>query len=73
MEVIAYGKTVVVRKQAKGVLSFGGDVIVEVDRKPVRSVDDYKKAIAGARKGRGVLFLVRRGESTIFLALKPQR
>ena len=50
-----------------------GDVIVEVDRKPVRSVDDYKKAIAGARKGRGVLFLVRRGESTIFLALKPQR
>jgi hypothetical protein len=29
MEVIAYGKTVIVRKQAKGVLSFGGDVIVE--------------------------------------------
>ena len=50
-----------------------GDIIVEVDRKPVRSVDDYKKAIAGARKGRGVLFLVRRGESTLFLALKPQR
>jgi hypothetical protein len=29
MEVIAYGKTIIVRKQAKGVLSFGGDVIVE--------------------------------------------
>ena len=29
MEVIAYGKTVVVRRQAKGVLSFGGDVVVE--------------------------------------------
>jgi serine protease Do len=50
-----------------------GDIIVEVDRKPVRTVDDYKKSIAGARKGRGVLFLVRRGESTLFLALKPQR
>jgi serine protease Do len=50
-----------------------GDIIVEVDRKAVRSVDDYKKAVAGARKGRGVLFLVRRGESTLFLALKPQR
>lgn len=50
-----------------------GDIIVEVDRKQVRSVDDYKKAIAGTRKGRGVLFLVRRGESTLFLALKPQR
>jgi serine protease Do len=50
-----------------------GDVIVEVDRKPVRGVEDYRKAIAGSRKGRGVLFLVRRGESTLFLALKPQR
>ncbi len=50
-----------------------GDVIVEIDRKPVRSVEEYKKAIGGIRKGRGVLFLVRRGESTIFLALKPQR
>jgi serine protease Do len=50
-----------------------GDVIVEVDRKPVRGVEDYRKAIGGSRKGRGILFLVRRGESTLFLALKPQR
>ncbi|MGH7930754.1 MAG: PDZ domain-containing protein, partial [Candidatus Binatia bacterium] len=50
-----------------------GDVIVEVDRKPVRGVEDYRKAIGGSRKGRGLLFLVRRGESTLFLALKPQR
>lgn len=50
-----------------------GDIIVEVDRKAVRSLEDYKKAVAGVRKGRGVLFLVRRGESTLFLALKPQR
>jgi hypothetical protein len=39
----------------------------------VRGVEDYRKAISGSRKGRGVLFLVRRGESTLFLALKPQR
>jgi serine protease Do len=50
-----------------------GDVIVEVDRRTVRNLDEYKKAIAGIAKGRGVLFLVRRGESTLFLALKPQR
>ncbi|HYA27626.1 MAG TPA: PDZ domain-containing protein, partial [Acidobacteriota bacterium] len=50
-----------------------GDVIMEVDRRAVRNLDDYKKAIAGVRKGRGLLFLVRRGESTLFLALKPQR
>jgi serine protease Do len=50
-----------------------GDVILEVDRKPVRGLEDYRKAISGSRKGRGVLFLVRRGENTLFLALKPQR
>jgi serine protease Do len=49
-----------------------GDVILEIDRKPIRSLDEYKKAVAGTRKGKGVLFLVRRGESTLFLALKPQ-
>jgi serine protease Do len=50
-----------------------GDVIVQIDRKPVRSVDEYKKSIAGIRKGKGILFLVKRGDSTLFLALKPQR
>jgi serine protease Do len=50
-----------------------GDIILEVDRKTVRNLDEYKKAIAGSRKGRGVLFLVRRGDNTLFLALKPQR
>jgi len=43
-------------------------VIVEVDRKPIRSIDEYKKAVAGIRKGKGVLLLVRRGESTLFLS-----
>jgi serine protease Do len=49
-----------------------GDVILEVDRKPIRNIDEYKKSLAGVRKGKGVLLLVRRGESTLFLALKPQ-
>jgi serine protease Do len=50
-----------------------GDVILEVDRKPVRNLADYRKAIEGAPKGKGLLFLVRRGDTTLFLALKPQR
>jgi serine protease Do len=50
-----------------------GDVILEIDRKPIRNIDEYKKTVAAIRKGKGVLFLVRRGESTLFLALKPQR
>jgi serine protease Do len=49
-----------------------GDVILQIDRKPIRSVDEYRKSVAGIRKGKGVLFLVKRGESTLFLALKPQ-
>ena len=50
-----------------------GDIILEVDRKPVRKLPDYRKALAETKKGKGVLFLVRRGESTLFLALKPSR
>jgi serine protease Do len=50
-----------------------GDIIMEIDRKTIRTVDDYRKAVAAVKKGRGILFLVRRGEGTLFLALKPQR
>jgi serine protease Do len=49
------------------------DVILEIDRKPIRGLKDYRKAVSRIEKGRGVLFLVRRGETTLFLALKnPQ-
>jgi serine protease Do len=50
-----------------------GDLILEVDRKPVKKVADYRKAVGEVKKGKGVLFLVRRGDSTLFLALKPSR
>jgi serine protease Do len=50
-----------------------GDIILEIDRKPVRKLADYRKVIGETKKGRGILFLVRRGESTLFLALKPSR
>lgn len=50
-----------------------GDVILEIDRKPVRKLADYRKAVGETKKGKGILFLVRRGESTLFLALKPPR
>ena len=50
-----------------------GDVLMEIDRRPIRNLDEYRKSVAAIKKGKGVLFLVRRGESTLFLALKPQR
>ncbi len=49
-----------------------GDVILEVNRAPVKDAAAYSKALRGAGKGKSVLFLVRRGDNTIFLAVKPQ-
>jgi serine protease Do len=49
-----------------------GDVIAEVNRQPVSDVESYKKALTDAEGGKSVLLLVRRGENTVFLALKPQ-
>jgi serine protease Do len=48
-----------------------GDVILEVNRKPVKDVDGYKKLLRAGGKGKSALFLVRRGDNTIFLAVKP--
>jgi serine protease Do len=46
-----------------------GDVILEVNREQVKDLPSYRKALK-ASKGKSVLFLVRRGDNTIFLALK---
>ncbi len=48
-----------------------GDVILEVNRQAVGDVDDYKAALKKIETGKNVLLLVRRGDNTIFLALKP--
>ncbi|MCU1279197.1 MAG: protease Do, partial [bacterium] len=45
-----------------------GDVITEVDRKPVQSADDAVKTLASARSG-GHLVRVRRGEGALFVVL----
>jgi serine protease Do len=47
-----------------------GDIILEVNRAPVGDVGAYRDAMRSASKEKSVLFLVRRGDNTIFLALK---
>ena len=47
-----------------------GDVVVEINRQAVKSLADYNREIARSEKGKSVLFLVRRGQSSLFLALK---
>ncbi len=54
-------------------LGFGrGDVITEINREPITSLDDYKKAVAKLKPGQNVVFKVlRRGDNehtlTVFL------
>ncbi|MDE1044741.1 MAG: DegQ family serine endoprotease [Nitrospinaceae bacterium] len=47
-----------------------GDVISEMNRAPVKNVADYQNLLASVQKGSSVLFLVKRGGSTIYIAVK---
>jgi serine protease Do len=47
-----------------------GDVIIEINRSPVRTVSDYNDALARTGKGKSLLFLVTRGPESWFLAMK---
>jgi serine protease Do len=47
-----------------------GDLITQVNRRPVKNLADYNREIAATEKGKSVLFLVRRGQNSLFLALK---
>jgi serine protease Do len=48
------------------------DVILEVNRSPVKDVISYQQALKAGGKGSIVLLLVKRGDSTLYFALKPE-
>jgi serine protease Do len=48
-----------------------GDVILEVDRRPVRSVEEAVKALTRERQG-GHILLVQKGDQTFFVLLQPK-
>jgi len=49
-----------------------GDVILKIGRKPIRDLTDFRNAVAKAKKNKTVLFLVKRGEGKLFLAMKTR-
>ena len=49
-----------------------GDVIRELNRKPVRSVEDYERLVRGLSSKQRVLLLIMRGRATVFLSIKPE-
>ncbi|MBW2096447.1 MAG: PDZ domain-containing protein [Deltaproteobacteria bacterium] len=47
-----------------------GDIIKEVDRREIKDLGDYNRAIQQSTKSGGVLLLIKRGEGTLFVVLK---
>jgi len=47
-----------------------GDVIKEVDRKPIKGMKDYEKAISATKTKDVALMLILRGNSTVYVVLK---
>ena len=47
-----------------------GDVISEMNRSIVKDMRDYQNLLDSVKKGSSVLFLIKRGGSTIYIAVK---
>ena len=50
-----------------------GDVIKEVDKKPVKDMEDFKQKIESAKDQGTILLLIQRGENSLFAALTPAK
>jgi serine protease Do len=48
------------------------DIIIEVNRAAVKNVDAYQSALKASAKGKSVLLLIRRGDSTVYVPIKPE-
>jgi serine protease Do len=46
-----------------------GDVIREVNRKPVKDVEDFSQMVAQAKNQDTILLLIQRGENSLFAAI----
>jgi serine protease Do len=49
-----------------------GDVIQEIDRKPVKNVDELARGIEEAKDANNILLLVRRGQNNLYAAVTPK-
>ncbi len=50
-----------------------GDVIQQVNKMPVKNVEDFKHKIETAKAQESILLLIQRGENTLFAALTPAK
>ena len=49
-----------------------GDVIQEVNRKPVKDVEDFSQKIEKAKDQDNILLFIQRGQNNLFAAVKPK-
>jgi serine protease Do len=47
-----------------------GDIILEVDQVPVENLDQFNRKIGTYKEGDTILFLIKRGEATLYLTVK---
>lgn len=47
-----------------------GDLITEVNKDKIKSVSDYEKALAKSKPGEAALFLIRRENASVFVAVR---
>ena len=48
-----------------------GDVILEVNQQKIHSLREYRAALGRVKGSNRVLFLVRRGDDVVYIAMKP--
>ena len=48
-----------------------GDVISQVNRKPVKDVEDFAKKVENAKGQESLLLLIQRGQMNLFAAVTP--
>jgi len=49
-----------------------GDVIQEVNRKQVENVEEFGRAIEEAKSQESILFLIRRGDTSLYVTISPK-
>lgn len=49
-----------------------GDLILEINRSPVRNTGDYERVVSGLKKGQSVLLLVNRQGRTLFITIASE-
>jgi serine protease Do len=48
-----------------------GDIVKEIDRKPVKTMSQYLKALGKRKAGENILYLIKRGRNSIWIVIKP--